>query len=129
MSFNQLTYDPATYKRMLQESVSILDYVFDGARYENPSKCRHELGLVGGPTVSHIEGNLVDLESDLRGQTRYLAQCASRQYQPPADGLIRNDKTAPIDTRPRHLRSCQMFSYQSVPLPTSYARAVPFPSL
>lgn len=129
MSFNKSSYDPATYKRMLGENVSILDYVMDGARFENPHKCRHELGLAAGPAVSHIEGNLVDLESDLRGQTRLLGMCAGRQYAPPRDGLIRNDKTPPINTRPQHLRTCQMFAYPATPLPPTARRAAAFPAL
>jgi len=130
MSFNKLAYDTPTYKRVLQESVTISDYVFDESRFENASKCRHELGLVAGTAVSHIEGNLVDLESDLRGQTRLQTMCTARQYAPPTDGLIRNDKTPPISTQPRHLRSCQMFAYPAVPLPPRAARPMfSFPTL
>ena len=38
--------------------------------YSNPTPKRHELGLVGGNNVSQIAGNMIDLESDLRGITR-----------------------------------------------------------
>lgn len=87
-------------------------------RFEHKDKCRHDLGLIGGATVSHIEGDLVDLESELRGQTRFMTKCVNRQYMPtPENGMIHNDKTQPISTKKLHLPSCQMISYKSVPLP------------
>ena len=51
--------------------------------YENANKCRIDLGVVGGSNVSHIKGNLVDLETDLRGQTRRTTKCPTRLYQNP----------------------------------------------
>ena len=118
MSFNHLSDDSCTYNLKLKESVSILDYVLSPFRFEHKDKCRHTLGLVGGSAVSHITGNLVDLESDLRGQTRIASMCAESQYIPaPPGGRIYNTKTSPIDTTPLHLPACQMFSYKSVPLP------------
>lgn len=118
MSFNKLSYDSCTYARHLKENVSVLSYVLSPFRYEHESKCRHELGLVGGTAVSHVQGNLVDLESDLRGQTRYNTKCAARAAKPLTEGApITNDKTAPISTRMTHLPACQMISYKAVPLP------------
>lgn len=118
MSFNNLTYDSCTYSRHLKESVSILGYVLSPFRYEHSNKCRHELGLVGGTAVSHVKGNLVDLESDLRGQTRFITKCAQKQWHPlkPGEKIV-NDKTPPIDTNRLHLKGCQMLSYREVPIP------------
>ena len=118
MSFNHLTYDHCTYSKDLKENVSILSYVLSPLRYEHANKCRHELGIVGATDVSHVKGNLVDLESDLRGQTRFATKCADKAYHPvPPGGKITNDKTGPIDTGLLHLPACQMISYRSVPLP------------
>jgi len=118
MSFNNLSYDICTYVKNLKENVSILGYVLSPYRYEHENKCRHELGLVGGSAVSHVRGNLVDLESELRGQTRYMTKCAASQAKPLQNGVpIVNDKTAPIDIRMTHLPACQMISYKPVPLP------------
>lgn len=120
MSFNHLGVDAGTYSRRLQESVSTLDYIFNPVRYEHKNKCRHELGIVGGTATSHVEGNMVDLESDLRGQTRLLSKCPANQWQPIAPGgVIHNDKTPPIRTDMKHLPACQMIGYRSVPLPPS----------
>jgi hypothetical protein len=62
--------------------------------YEHQNKCRHQLGWLGGTTVSHIKGNLVDLDSELRGQTRYVSKCGANMYVPTDDGIIKNDKTS-----------------------------------
>ena len=118
MSFNHLSYDTCTYAKNLKENVSILGYILSPMRYENKGKCRHELGLVGGTSVSHIQGNLVDLESDMRGITRYNTKCVDTQWHPINSGeSIKNDKTPPIDTTRLHLKGCQTISYRSVPIP------------
>jgi len=121
MSFNHISDDHCTYNRRLKENVTILDYVLSPYRFEHNEKCRHSLGLVGGSAVSHITGNMVDLESDLRGQTRFLTKCADHQHTPVKDGqVIHNDKTEPIDTTGKHLPACQMISYKAIPLPPTY---------
>ncbi len=117
MSFNRTTYDTCSYKQQLWGNVSTLSYVLSPIKFENKNKCRHELGLVAGTNVSHIEGNLVDLESELRGQTRYLSKCDNNKYIPSDDGFITNDKTKPIDKSLKHLPKCQMIMYRSIPLP------------
>ena len=75
MSFNRTTYDNCSYKQELQNNVSTLSYLLSPYRYEHENKCRHQLGFVGGTVVSHIQGNLVDLDSELRGQTRIISKC------------------------------------------------------
>lgn len=115
MSFNHLSADSCTYSRNLKENMSILNYVLSPYRYERSDKCFHQLGLVGGSGVSHVNGNLVDLESDLRGQTRYLSKCQKTPVVPDQEFVV-NDKTAPIDKSMRHLPTCQMFAYPSVPM-------------
>lgn len=118
MSFNHLSSDTCTYSRRLNENMSVLSYLLSPYRYEHLNKCRHELGLVGGTAVSHVNGNMVDLESDLRGQTRYLSKCVKHQHAPIKEGdSIKNAKTEPIDTSKKHLPGCQMISYKQVPLP------------
>jgi hypothetical protein len=117
MSFNRTKYDTCSYKQNLQGNVSTLSYLMSPMFYEHKDKCRHQFGLVGGTSVSHIKGNLVDLDSELRGQTRYISKCGGNLYVPTDDGIIKNDKTQPIDTGKLHLPSCQTIMYRSVPLP------------
>lgn len=117
MSFNRSKYDTCSYKQNLQNNVSTLGYILSPLNFENGNKCMHQLGFVGGTSVSHIKGNLVDLDSELRGQTRYISKCCDNLYVPTGDGIIKNDKTAPIDTTMLHLPACQSIMYRSVPLP------------
>jgi len=93
MSFNRSIYDTCSYKQNLQENVSTLSYILPPFRYEHKDKCRHQLGLIAGTSVSHIKGNMVDLDSELRGQTRFVSKCGDNLYVPTGDNLIKNDKT------------------------------------
>ena len=121
MSSNRLSYDKCSYKAALQQSVAPIDYMMDPIKYEHCSKCRMELGIVGGTAVSHITGNLDDLENDLRGQTRPITHCPDYLYTPP-DGNILESKNyikctdgPEIDLTMNHLPSCQMIDYAEVP--------------
>ena len=116
MSMNRTTYDSCVYKADLNQSVSPLAFVLDPIQFNNANKCRMELGIVGGTAVSHISGNLVDLENDLRGQTRPSAQCPPHKYIPQGkDEPIKAWGHQDIDTRPVHLAPCQMIDYGAVP--------------
>ena len=131
MSSNRLLYDTCAYRKELDESVGPLSYVLNPIKYENCNKCRMELGIVGGTNVSHIRGNLVDLENDLRGQTRSASLCPTKKYQPNCPNKIGDNcqpekivvksngcnKEKTIDTRLVHLPPCQMIRYKPVPLP------------
>ena len=81
MSSNRLMYDTCEYKTRLNENLGTLEYMLDNARYENCGKCRMELGIIGGSNVSHIKGNLVDLETELRGTSRMNSKCPTKKYQ------------------------------------------------
>ena len=80
-----------------------------------------QLGVVGGTNVSHIHGNLVDLENNLRGQTYPVTNCSQYKYSPPKGNTLQGKEyikpiTHPkIDTRLKHLDSCQMFDYNAIP--------------
>ena len=82
MSSNRLIYDTCESENRIQESTGPLSYIINPIKYENCNKCRMELGIVGGNAVSQIKGNLVDLECDLRGQTRPASLCPDKHYQP-----------------------------------------------
>jgi hypothetical protein len=98
-------------------------YTYQVTQRINPTPQRHILGLVGGNEVSLIKGNMVDLESDLRGINIPNTFCPQRQYQPPnptSSTLERaNLKThQSIDIRPQHLPTYQMWAYPGMPAPT-----------
>jgi hypothetical protein len=134
MAMSNLTYDNCEFKHHIAESVGTLSWVLDPCRYNNNRKCRMEFGILGGTAASHINGNLVDLESDLFGITRLAGKCSEYKYQNPCPKgdmatcqpqqiIIRDSPTTRgriIDTRPQHLRSCQMINYNPIPLPPAY---------
>ena len=77
---------------------------------------RHMLGIVGGNEVSLPEGNMVDVESDLRGLNFPLTYSPARQYQPPPlkQSIISRKSTkgyVKINVAQRHLPAIQMWSY------------------
>jgi len=122
MSFNRLSYDTCEYRKRLDQSVGPLSYVLNPMKYENCNKCRHELGIVGGPSVSQIEGNLVNLESELSGRTRPASRCPSMAYQPTFGDSIQIAGSAcnapqSININPLHLPPCQFIRYRPIPLP------------
>jgi hypothetical protein len=123
MSSNRLLYDTCEYKQRLQESVTSIDFLLDPIKYEHANKCRMEFGIIGGTNVSHVKGNLVDLENDLRGQNRPATNCSEYKYTPPEGNILRGKEyiknvTHPeIDTTLEHLPSCQMIDYKAIPRP------------
>jgi hypothetical protein len=120
MSLNRLKYDQCANVEAMRISAAPALYVMDSARFENENKCRHEFGLLGGANVSHISGNLVDLESDLRGITRPASACPDLKYSRPKTSVIQPKNymkfadVPPIDTTPQHLTSCQMIHYPPI---------------
>lgn len=125
MSFNRLQYDTCAYKNDLKESMSVGCYQMYAGKYDNKNNCRIDFGIIGGNEVSLYKGNMVDLESDLRGQTRPSSLCPSHKFmprckQPPTSGL----PSGPIDCQSElvNLPTCQMICYKPVtyaPNPTS----------
>jgi hypothetical protein len=94
--------------------------------WTSPQPQRHILGLVGGNDVSPIKGNLVDLESDLRGINLPNTFAPWKQYQPPQQHheIVRNTVkgSVQIDIQKAHLPTYQMIAYPAViaPLPMVY---------
>lgn len=122
MSSNRLIYDKCAYKENLDRSTGSLEYILDPVKYENKKKCRHEFGLVSGQDVSLVKGNLIDLESELRGQTRKLSKCNADEFFPDSGKKIHINNPSGsdprvIDTTLVHLKSCQMINYKKVPTP------------
>ena len=107
MSSNRLSYDACAYQKTLQQSTGPMEYMLYTGKYENSAKCRIEFGTVGGSGVSLFSGNLVDLESELRGQTRQSSLCPSTMYNP-------NQK---MNGNLVHQPACQMQYYPKSPLP------------
>lgn len=131
---NRQILSPPTVMSSLQEAYGPIEtaswekkenpqhYVFSVTEYLSPEPKRHILGIVGGNEVSLPEGNIVDVESDLRGITIPNTFCPWRQYQPPnknATEIVRDNlKTKlTINTTPQHLPAYQMWAYPGMPTP------------
>lgn len=115
---NRMIYDDCAFKTRVYQSMTPMQYVMDVSKFEHCNKCRPELGIVGGTAVSHINGNLVDLENNLMGIDRPASLCPANKHLPTAPGApIRVGCHPPIDTTMRHMNKCQFSSYPSVPLP------------
>ena len=131
MSSNRLIYDTCEYQTRLNESTNTLNYTLDPMRNENCNKCRMELGTIGGTNVSHIKGNLVDLETDLLGITRKASLCPTQKFSSkcalgnmancqPENIVIQGEHCGDkrvIDTTPVHLKSCNLIRYAPTPMP------------
>lgn len=119
MSSNRLMYDECSYKQALKQSTTPVTHTMDPMRFEHQNKCRMELGIVGGTNVSHNKSSLIDIENELRGQRYPASRCASLKYNPNDKNAINDDlkcsKHKPISKEKVHLKSCQMFSYPSIP--------------
>lgn len=128
-ALNRLRYDSCAYASALTQSVAPIDYILNPIKYRHCGECRVELGVVGGTAVSHVDGNLVDLENELMNIRRPATQCSAYQHAPtlpgrpidtPIDDVhLRHGRrpNAPVSTQMLHLRPCQMVSYPSVPNP------------
>ena len=123
-------------------------------KFYHPNASRNALGLFGGNDVSVASGNLVDVESDLRGTTRDLSNCPSRKFQSsaacspatneplnghslqlapiqggcPPQQIVFTDratgKVRAVSTAPRHLPTTQYVSYPGVPAPEALVQQV-----
>lgn len=120
---NRTLYDTCAYNKQLEESVAPINYLLDPIKNERCDRCRVKLGIVGGTAVSHVKGNMVDLESNLFGIDRPATRCPDYKFLPPTDNSVQGKEYIKpvchprIDTTPLHLRPCQMHTYPGVPLP------------
>ena len=88
----------------------------------NPTPKRHILGIVGGNEASLIKGNMVDLESDLRGINIPNTFAPWRQYQPlqkDQKEIVRENTkmSLKIDIQKEHLPAYQLMGYPAVVAP------------
>ena len=85
MSFNRSKYDDCAYEAQLRENQNVLHYNLDANKFYVSDQKRIDFGLLGGNNVSQSAENLVDVESDLRNQTRLYSKCPKRKYRPNCD--------------------------------------------
>tara|TARA_B100001123_G_C15304324_1_gene1022096 strand:- start:2155 stop:2559 length:405 start_codon:yes stop_codon:yes gene_type:complete len=134
MSFSRITYDKCAFKKSLLQSESPGNYMLFPGKYYSNNQCRVDKGIVGGNQVSLSKNNLVDLESDLRGQTRMLSDCPSEKFQPRCErcrNCIQGLPCGCIECQDEliNLKTCSMFNYNDIALPDklpNYGCAQPY---
>lgn len=91
-SSNRTIYDNCSYSKSLYESTSPLMYQMYQGKWENCNKCVHD--------KFWTPYQLVDIETELRNQTRPLSNCDQFKYSPDCkkSGLCLStfDKTVPV---------------------------------
>jgi len=126
MSSNRLLYDKSSFSKNQLQSVDQLSYILDPNKFFIKSPCRMELGILGGNNVSNIKGNIVDMETDLKGITRNNSRCPiNKNSWIEKNGKIKipeqlAKKELVINTKKQHLPPCQMINYDPVELPEPY---------
>ena len=123
MSSNRLLYDNCETNLRLSYNRNMLDWVLYNKQFENDKRCHHKIGLVGGVEVSEVQRNLVDVESELRGQNHILYNCPEKKHQYDNNGLNKDyveieqksdGKKKRIKTKFNSLKDCQMLDFRNV---------------
>lgn len=118
MSFTRTLFDDCTYAQRLNESQNVLHYNVDSNKFYNCNQNRIDFGLLGGTQVSQSAENLVDLESDLRNQTRLYSRCPRRKYRPACDVYQCGNKTGlpcgdpKCQPKMHHMRESTLIDYR-----------------
>jgi len=108
MSFTNLIYDKCASQQYYNQSTSQGVYQLYSGKFINEKECMINSGIVAGNDVSLYKGNLVDLESDMRGLTRNNSLCPANKFQ-------FNKQEKPFyDNDPNlvHKNICEMFCYR-----------------
>ena len=71
---NRLSYDNCSYQKKIYESTSPLSYNLYQGKFENCNKCLYDRFWT--------PYQLVDIETELRNQTRPLSDCDQFKYSP-----------------------------------------------
>ena len=72
----RLAYDPCAYNKKLSESTAPYSYVMYDGMYENCNKC------VFDHFTRPFDGDIIDVDSDLKNISRPASNCPSRKYNP-----------------------------------------------
>lgn len=72
----RLRYDPCAYNKDLSESVAPFAYQLYDGKYENCNRC------VYTHYTRPFDGDIIDVDSDLKNISRPASNCPSRKYNP-----------------------------------------------
>ena len=107
MSFTNLIYDKCASQQYYNQSTNQGKYQLYAGKFIHNKECRVNFGIVGGNDVSLYKGNLVDLESDMRGLTRNNSLCSSNKFHSKEPDRTFYDNNPNL----KHHHTCEMFCY------------------
>lgn len=142
MSWTRSHDDKCQVQKTDTDNVSSLKYVLDPIKYYCTAQCRPVKGIVAGNEVSVIQGNLVDLESELQGMFGSSSRrCGAKRHAPqhflgasnvhvcdkcpvgtnPYFCIHRDPKVEDINANLDHLPECKFFDLPTVPPQPTFA--------
>ena len=80
MSYTRAKFDNCAVNKELHQSTGLYNYNTDSNKFENSGKCRNELGLLGGPTLSLSLSDIVENSNRLLGLDRALSKCPEQKF-------------------------------------------------
>ena len=106
------TYDPCYFRQQLDDMTSLLPFHLSDYKHENCRKCGHNLNVEERARRNEMlakKGSkvlpLVDIESELRNQTRYYSRCPEFKYHPDCltygSCIKKNDERVVTELPPR----------------------------
>jgi len=81
-SFTRSAYDQCALKKKIQESTQPFMYMTDTTVTESKDACFVDPSPFQQNQFRSIPNGQIDIESDLRGQTRNLSKCPEHKYNP-----------------------------------------------
>ena len=122
MNSNRLNSDICAVKQSLKQSTAPTSLIMDPFKYNHCNTCFPEFGILGGTAVSHVSGNLVELENDLSGRNRPVTRCPQYKYMPnhaagyvKGKNYIKPSGNETVDTSMRHLKPCNFTTFHPLP--------------
>lgn len=100
-------YDNETYKKRMLESTEPLEYIMNSYKNKHTNNRMNLNGTIGGNNVSIIKGNIIDLESKLRGTDSKLQK-----------HIVENELKG-INLKLKHLKTVQLIDkpLMEIPIP------------
>lgn len=81
-SFSRALYDDCSLKKKNQESVAPFEWATDSSVIESKQSCYFAASPFMHNPFNSVPSNIVDIESDLKGQTRQLSKCPETRFNP-----------------------------------------------
>lgn len=123
MSNTGLLYDKCESNERDMRNRNMLDWTLDARKHEHGERGHHKLGLVGGVNVYEVQRNLVDLESELRGQHHLYSKCPEDKHAMANNGLSQPyvevkqhycKGAKKVKTQFNQMKDCQMIDFHNV---------------